>query len=126
MGGSLTIPELDRAGLRQFGLLMGGFVALVFGLLLPWLFERTLPLWPWPHCCGVWCVEPGGAEQPAAGLQSMDALRRGHGAHYHAVADDRCVSRSNCARCDDYAADWARSVDAQHRQVCGQLSGDKC
>jgi hypothetical protein len=41
------IPELDRAGLRQFGLVTGGIVASLFGLLLPWLFERPWPLWPW-------------------------------------------------------------------------------
>ena len=41
------IPQLDRAGLRKFGLTTGGIVAVLFGLLLPWLFDRALPLWPW-------------------------------------------------------------------------------
>lgn len=40
------IPELDRKGLRQFGLVTGGIVAGLFGLLFPWLLERALPLWP--------------------------------------------------------------------------------
>ena len=31
------IPELDTRGLRQFGLMLGGVLALIFGLLLPWI-----------------------------------------------------------------------------------------
>ncbi|EAU54065.1 SxtJ family membrane protein [Mariprofundus ferrooxydans] len=31
------IPELDAAGLRRFGLLLGGIFVLLFGLLFPWL-----------------------------------------------------------------------------------------
>ncbi|MDH3646096.1 MAG: SxtJ family membrane protein [Gammaproteobacteria bacterium] len=42
-----TIPELDNPGLRRFGLMMGGVIAILFGLLLPWLFSAVLPLWPW-------------------------------------------------------------------------------
>jgi hypothetical protein len=41
------IPELDRKGLREFGLTTGGIVAGLFGLLLPWLLARPWPLWPW-------------------------------------------------------------------------------
>lgn len=42
------IPELDRAGLRRFGLMTGGLIALLFGLFLPWLFGvESLPRWPW-------------------------------------------------------------------------------
>lgn len=44
---SHTIPELDRKGLREFGLVTGGIVAVLFGLLFPWLFELSLPVWPW-------------------------------------------------------------------------------
>jgi len=33
--------------LRAFGLAMGGMVAFVFGLALPWLFDHAYPLWPW-------------------------------------------------------------------------------
>ena len=42
-----TIPELDRRGLREFGLVTGGIVAVLFGLFFPWLLERGIPLWPW-------------------------------------------------------------------------------
>jgi hypothetical protein len=41
------IPELDRKGLRDFGLLTGGIVAVLFGIFFPWLLERQSPLWPW-------------------------------------------------------------------------------
>ena len=41
------IPELDRKGLRDFGVVTGSIVAGLFGLALPWLFELTYPLWPW-------------------------------------------------------------------------------
>ena len=42
-----TIPELDRKGLREFGLLTGGIVAVLFGLFFPWVLERPWPRWPW-------------------------------------------------------------------------------
>jgi len=42
-----AIPELDRKGLREFGLVTGGIVAGLFGVFFPWLLERTWPLWPW-------------------------------------------------------------------------------
>lgn len=41
------IPELDFRGLRRFGLTTGGIVALLFGILLPWLFGASWPVWPW-------------------------------------------------------------------------------
>ncbi len=41
------IPELDRKGLREFGLVTGAIVAVLFGLFFPWLLERSIPLWPW-------------------------------------------------------------------------------
>ena len=41
------VPELDAKGLREFGLTMAGAVVLIFGLLLPWWFERSWPAWPW-------------------------------------------------------------------------------
>ncbi len=41
-----VIPELDEKGLRQFGLMAGGFVIGIFGLLFPWLADAKLPLWP--------------------------------------------------------------------------------
>ncbi|QLH39620.1 MAG: sxtJ [Defluviicoccus sp.] len=42
-----AIPELDRRGLRNFGLQLGGLIAGVFGLLLPLLWGLRIPLWPW-------------------------------------------------------------------------------
>lgn len=41
------IPEIDTAGLRGFGLITGGLIAAIFGLVLPWLAEARLPVWPW-------------------------------------------------------------------------------
>lgn len=38
---------VNRAGLRRFGLTIGAFVAALFGLLLPWIFARPFPAWPW-------------------------------------------------------------------------------
>jgi len=33
------IPDLDSKGLRQFGLVLGSILAVVFGFLLPWSWE---------------------------------------------------------------------------------------
>jgi hypothetical protein len=41
------IPELDRSGLRNFGLTFGAIIAVLLGLLLPWLFSYGFPWWPW-------------------------------------------------------------------------------
>ena len=41
------IPELDNKGLRNFGIMFGAMITLLFGLLLPWLFDHAVPLWPW-------------------------------------------------------------------------------
>lgn len=45
--GNAAIPELDKAGLRTFGLTMGAIIAVLFGVVLPYLFGRGWPLWPW-------------------------------------------------------------------------------
>ena len=43
-----AIPDIDRPGLRSFGLLTGLIVAALFGLALPWLLEHEeIPRWPW-------------------------------------------------------------------------------
>jgi hypothetical protein len=42
-----AVPELDRRGLRSFGLTMGLIVSALFGLALPWLLEHEVPIWPW-------------------------------------------------------------------------------
>lgn len=44
------IPELDKGGLRQFGITTGCIVAVLFGLVLPWLFDLQYPKWPWIVC----------------------------------------------------------------------------
>ena len=41
------IPELDRAGLRKFGITTGVIVAVLFGIFFPWLLEAGIVLWPW-------------------------------------------------------------------------------
>ena len=41
------IPELDRKGLREFGLVTGGIIACLFGLFFPWMFDVAIPYWPW-------------------------------------------------------------------------------
>lgn len=38
----------DRKLLREFGFTMAIAISAIFGLLLPWLFERPWPVWPWP------------------------------------------------------------------------------
>jgi hypothetical protein len=48
MGNAMhDIPELDRAGLRKFGLTTGAIVGVLFGILFPWLLEAGIVLWPW-------------------------------------------------------------------------------
>lgn len=44
---SHEIIELDKKQLRDFGLVTGAIAAGIFGLLLPCLFSKTYPLWPW-------------------------------------------------------------------------------
>ena len=56
---SHTIPELDRKGLREFGLVTGAIVAGIFGVFFPWVFNIQLtewPLWPWALfvVLGIW------------------------------------------------------------------------
>jgi len=42
------IPDLDAGGLRRFALTTGAIIAVLFGLVLPWLFGLRFPIWPWP------------------------------------------------------------------------------
>lgn len=48
------ITSLDQKGLRGFGLTTGGIVVALFGLLLPWLLDHSLPLWPWLIAGTLW------------------------------------------------------------------------
>lgn len=38
----------DTKVLKEFGFVMAGAVAGFFGILIPWFFGRSWPLWPWP------------------------------------------------------------------------------
>ncbi|MDX8411096.1 MAG: SxtJ family membrane protein [Mariprofundaceae bacterium] len=60
------IPELDVKGLRQFGLMLAGFVSGIFGLLLPWIWGFALPLWPWVFgvVCLVWAMAAPASIRP--------------------------------------------------------------
>ncbi|MDX1386948.1 MAG: sxtJ, partial [bacterium] len=33
--------------MRKFGLVTGGMIALIFGLILPWVWGFPWPRWPW-------------------------------------------------------------------------------
>ena len=39
--------EINKKSLREFGIVTGAIVAVLFGLLLPWLLSKAYPLWPW-------------------------------------------------------------------------------
>ena len=41
------IPELDKKGLREFGLIGGAIVAILFGLVLPIIRHHSLSILPW-------------------------------------------------------------------------------
>ena len=41
------IPELDRAGLRKFGIQIGLIFAILFGIAFPFVFGYQYPTWPW-------------------------------------------------------------------------------
>lgn len=41
------IPELDRAGLRKFGITIGSIFAVLFGIVIPFLLDLRYPIWPW-------------------------------------------------------------------------------
>lgn len=41
------IPKLDKKGLRDFGLILGGMVGFVFGIVLPFIWRHSSPVWPW-------------------------------------------------------------------------------
>jgi hypothetical protein len=41
------VERLDQGEYRKFALLTGGIVVVLFGLLIPWLFDLRFPRWPW-------------------------------------------------------------------------------
>ena len=50
------IPELDRKGLREFGLTTGAAVVVIVGLFFPWVLEAHWPLWPWMIAAPFWVL----------------------------------------------------------------------
>ena len=41
--------DASKQELRKFGFIMGAMFALLFGLLFPWIFDKTMENWPiWP------------------------------------------------------------------------------
>jgi hypothetical protein len=50
------IPELDRKGLRSFGLTTGAVFVVVFGVFFPWILEKNWPLWPWVVAAPLWVL----------------------------------------------------------------------
>ena len=56
MAGDHIIPELDRHGLREFGLTTGAAVVVIFGMFFPWLLDLDWPLWPWIIAAFLWLL----------------------------------------------------------------------
>jgi len=46
--------QKNQEELKSFGLITGLAVAIVFGLLLPWLFNHGYPRWPWIIALVLW------------------------------------------------------------------------
>jgi len=45
----IQTAEVTTSDLRKFGFIMGGMIALIFGLIFPWVFDKTSENWPiWP------------------------------------------------------------------------------
>lgn len=42
----------DKHELRKFGLIFATGLILIFGLFLPWVFEKPWPTWPWIAAAG--------------------------------------------------------------------------
>lgn len=42
-----TEHEMDAGELRKFGLSTGAIVAVLFGMVIPWIWDLRYPLWPW-------------------------------------------------------------------------------
>jgi len=65
-----------RAELRRFGLTTGAIVAALFGVVLPLLFGRPLPLWPWILAAAL--VLPALAVPQALGPVHRGWMKFGH------------------------------------------------
>ncbi len=42
-----SIEKLDAPGYRKFGLTTGAILVVLFGLLIPWIFDLNYAQWPW-------------------------------------------------------------------------------
>ena len=51
-----NIPELDKKGLREFGLTFGAIFVIIFGVFFPWVLERDWPAWPWIVAAPFWAL----------------------------------------------------------------------
>jgi hypothetical protein len=51
-----SIPELDRKGLREFGLTTGAAVVVIFGVFFPWILGFDWPSWPWIVAAPLWAL----------------------------------------------------------------------
>lgn len=51
-----VIPELDRKGLREFGLVTGAVVVAIFGVFFPWVLGWDWPAWPWIIAAPLWLL----------------------------------------------------------------------
>ena len=50
------IENLDKKGLRNFGLVTGAIVVALFGFLLPWILDHAWPYWPWYIAGVLWAL----------------------------------------------------------------------
>ena len=49
MNTEINVAEVTKSDLRKFGFIMGTMFALIFGLLFPWITDKTSVNWPiWP------------------------------------------------------------------------------
>jgi hypothetical protein len=60
------IKHLDSKELREFGIVTGAIVAVLFGLFFPWLLGTDTPLWPWglAGMLGIWALVAPTTLQP--------------------------------------------------------------
>ncbi len=54
MADNHPIAELDRKGLREFGLTTGIAIVVIFGLFFPWVLNINWPRWPWYIAAPLW------------------------------------------------------------------------
>ena len=49
MNTEISTTEITKSDLRKFGFIMGGMFTLIFGLIFPWIGDKTSETWPvWP------------------------------------------------------------------------------